>query len=160
MNMTLHLSQCLQRRNWSLKNIKRKLFPPIVVYFDLESIFEKVHSVPYDPEKSHSRLIEKHTPSGYCFAAVEHDCSSLFRYRLKRGPDSMIDFVDQMEKPARDIHYRKQQHRVFSGTFPTGKQKSKAKSCWICEEDFDDCDVKVLDHCHFKGIFLGWAHEM
>ena len=65
-----------------------------------------------------------------------------------------------MEKLARDIHYRKQQHRVFSGTIPTDKQKSKAKSCWICERDFDDSDVKVLDHCHFKGNFLGWAHEV
>ena len=72
----------------------------------------------------------------------------------------MIDFVDQMEKLARDIHYRKQQHRVFSGTIPTDKQKSKTKSCWISERDFDDSDVKVLDHCHFKGNFLGWAHEV
>ena len=72
----------------------------------------------------------------------------------------MIDIVDQMEKLARDIHYRKQQHRVFSGTIPTDKQKAKAKSCWICERGFDDSDVKVLDHCHFKGNFLGWAHEV
>ena len=139
---------------------KAKAFSPIVVYFDLLSIFEKVHSVPNDPEKSHSRLIEKHTQSGYCFAAVEHDCSSLFRYRLKRGPGYMIDFVDQMEKLACDIHYRKEQHRVFSGTIPTDKQKSKAKSCWICERDFDDSDVNVLDHFHFKGKFLGWAHDV
>ena len=72
----------------------------------------------------------------------------------------MTDFVDQMEKLARDIHYRKQQHSVFSGTSTTDKQKSKAENCWICERDFDDSDVKVLDHCHFKGIFLGRAHEV
>ena len=71
----------------------------------------------------------------------------------------MIDFVEQKEKLARDIHYRKQQHRVF-WTIPTDKQKPKAKICWLCESDFDVTDVKVLDHCQFKGIFLGWAHEV
>ena len=46
------------------KKHKAKIFSPIVVYIDLESILEKVHSVPNDPKKTHSRLIEKHTPRG------------------------------------------------------------------------------------------------
>ena len=136
------------------------MFSPIVLYYDLESILEKFYSVSNDPEKSHSRLIEKHTPSGYCFAAVEHNKPVLYRYKLQRGPDCMVDFVDQMEKFARDIYYRKQQHRVFSGTIPINQQKSNAKNCWICERDFDNNDIKVLDHCHFSGKFLGWAHDV
>ena len=114
---------------------KAKMFSPNVVYYDIESILEKVHSVSNDPEKNHSRLKEKHTPSGYCFAAVEHNKPVLYRYRLQRGPEYMVDFVDQMEKRARDIYYRKKQHRVFSGIIPRNQQKSNAKSCWICERD-------------------------
>ena len=134
------------KRNWSLKSIKKN-FPPFLCTLIFNQSW-KIYSVANDPEKSHSRLIEKHTQSGYCFAAVENDCSSLVRYRLKRGPDFTIDFVDQMQKLARDVHNRKQQHRVFSGTIPTDKQKSKAKSSRICERDFDDSDLKFLGHCH------------
>ena len=106
------------KKELTFKKLKAKMFSPIVVYYDLESILEKVHSVSNDPEKNHSRLIEKHTPSGYCFAAVEHNRSGLHRYKLHRGPDCMVDFVDEMEKLARDLYYRKQQHRAFSGTIP------------------------------------------
>ena len=116
------------------KKHKAKIFSPIVAYFDLKSILEKVHSVPNDPEKSHSRLIEKHTPSGYCFAAVEHDSSSLFRYRLKRGPDCMIDFVDQMEKLARDIHYRKNSIVYFLELFQQTSKDQKQKVVGFVKE--------------------------
>ena len=70
----------------------------------------------------------------------------------------MVDLVDQMEKLAHAIYYRKQQHRVFSETIPINKQKSSGKSCWNCETDFDDNDYKVLDHSRFSGKFLGWDH--
>ena len=148
------------KKELTFKKHKAKMFSPIVVYYDLECILEKVHSVSNDPEKCHSRIIEKHTPSGYCFASVEHNKPGLYRYRLQRGPDCMVDFVDQMEKLARDFYYRKQQHRVFSGTIPINQQKSNAKNCWICERDFVNNDIKVLDHCHFSGKFLGWAHDV
>ena len=68
----------------------------------------------------------------------------------------MVDFVDQMEKLARNIYYGKQQHRVFSGIIPINQQKSNAKSCWICERDFDDNDIKVLGQCLFSGKLLAW----
>ena len=68
----------------------------------------------------------------------------------------MVDLVNQIEKLARDIYHRKQQHRVFSETIPINKQKSSGESCWNCETDFDDNDIKVLDHSHFSGKFLGW----
>ena len=148
------------KKELTFKKHKAKKFSPIVVYYDLESILEKVHSVSNDPEKSHSRLIEKHTPSGYCFAAVELNKPGLYRYRLQRGLDCMVDFVDQMEKLARDIYYRKQPLRVFFRTIPIIQQKPNAKNCWICERDFDNNDIKILDHCHFSGKFLGWAHDV
>ena len=137
------------------------MFSPIVLYYavkSIKSILEKIHSVKNDPEKSHSSLIEKLTPSGYCFAAVDHNKPGLYRYRLQSWPDCMVDFVDQMENLARNIYYRKQQHRVFSGIIPINQQKSNAKSRWICERDFDDNDIKVLGQCIFSGKFLGLAH--
>ena len=31
--------------------------------------------------------------------------------------------------------------------------------CWICNEEFDEDDVKVRDHCHFTGRYRGAAHK-
>ena len=39
----------------------------------------------------------------------------------------MVDFVDQMEKLALDIYYRKQQHRVFSETIPINQTKNRTQ---------------------------------
>ena len=27
--------------------------------------------------------------------------------------------------------------------------------CWICDNDYIDNDVKVRDHCHITGKFIG-----
>ena len=42
-------------------------------------------------------------------------------------------------------------------------KKSQANQCWICENDFhvehDPKSAIYLDHCHFNGKFVDWAHE-
>ena len=35
----------------------------------------------------------------------------------------------------------------------------KETKCWICEEEFNDDDKKVRDHCHFTGRYRGAAHN-
>ena len=44
----------------------------------------------------------------------------------------------------------------------TGKKKIHAgnDSCWTCEDAFAEYDVKILDHCHFSGKFLGLPHRV
>ena len=32
-------------------------------------------------------------------------------------------------------------------------------NCWICNVAFENEDEKVLDHCHFSGKLLGYAHN-
>ena len=31
--------------------------------------------------------------------------------------------------------------------------------CHICEQTFLDSDVRIADHCHYRGTFLGAAHN-
>ena len=70
----------------------------------------------------------------------------------------MMEFVKSLEQIARDIYDVKQQHKNFSGV-PT-INKDQASLCWICETELNTSaqDPTVLDHCHFTGKFLGWAH--
>ena len=31
--------------------------------------------------------------------------------------------------------------------------------CWICDNDYNDGDVKVRDHCHITGKYRSFAHR-
>ena len=35
----------------------------------------------------------------------------------------------------------------------------KETKCWMCNEEFNDEDVKIRDHCHFTGRYRGAAHN-
>ena len=35
----------------------------------------------------------------------------------------------------------------------------KSTKCWICDNNFNDNDVKVRDHCHITGKYRGSSHK-
>ena len=35
----------------------------------------------------------------------------------------------------------------------------KVTKCWICENVYVDCDVKVTDNCHIAGKYKSFAHS-
>ena len=72
----------------------------------------------------------------------------------------MEKFVDALEKIAHEIHQKKQSNRYFRDPVPERPQE--AQLCWICAGQFginrEIEDDKVVDHCHYSGKFLGFAH--
>ena len=78
-------------------------------------------------------------------------------FKLVRSSNCMSDFIKTIESLAYDIHNRRQQHKIFTGQLDL--TTSEAKACWICGLDFNEQDIKVLDHCHYSGEFLGWARN-
>ena len=74
----------------------------------------------------------------------------------------MKNFARMLHDLARDIHKQKHKHTFYRGNRIL-LNKSQAKQCWICENDFDvedDPESTIgLDHRHFSGKLLGWAHE-
>ena len=71
----------------------------------------------------------------------------------------MEHFVQSLETIAKRVYIAKQQHQYFSGQPLIAKED--ATNCWICEEQLEHNfnNPKVLDHCHFTGEFIGWAHN-
>ena len=59
--------------------------------------------------------LEKHVPCGYAFAIVEHGNDKVWWYRIKREPNCLEDFIQELEKMIEDIYNRKQSHRFFRG---------------------------------------------
>ena len=59
---------------------------PFVIYFDFESLLEKIDTCRNDPEKSSTAKINKHIPSGYSlFTCCSFDAkeNKLHSYRSK-----------------------------------------------------------------------------
>ena len=145
-----------EQQNFEFKNIQARWFAPIVGFFDLESIIEPVNS--NIPQKSVTKPLEAHKPCSYALLFVALQETKPFFFKLKSGPDVMVDFVKSIEAIAKDIYDVKQQHKNFSGEPTTPKEDTAL--CWICETELNKNaqDPTVLDHCHFTGKFLGWAH--
>ena len=58
--------------------------------------------------------LEKHIPCGYVFIIVEHENDKLLSDRIKRENYSE-DFIEELEKRAKDISNCKQYHLFFRG---------------------------------------------
>ena len=75
---------------------------------------------------------------------------------IDRSESCMKKLAHQLQSVAREVYQRKQSHRVFQGRPPY--TSDQATECWICCSPFVD-ETKVLDHCHYSGKFLGYAHN-
>ena len=141
----------------TFKNLKARWFAPIVLYFDLESLLQPVSTC--CNEKQMTETIELHKPCSFCLVAVEYGNPEPVFVRLERSENCMSQLVTELQQIARDVYEKKRSHKYFRGRIP--QKPESALECWICKDHFDDSvDVKVLDHCHYTGKFLGYAHNM
>ena len=147
-----------EQQNFELKNIQARWFAPIVGFFDFESIIEPMVENENTQHNSVTRAVEEHKPCSYALLFVALNETKPFFFDLKCGPNVMMEFVKSLEQIARDIYDVKEQYKNFSGV-PT-INKDQANLCWICETELNTSaqDPTMLDHCHFTGNFLGWAH--
>ena len=139
------------------KNTRAVWFVPLVIYLDTEALLVPLSTCAPSPSISSQVKLEKHVPCGYAFVIVEHGNDKVLSYRIMRGPDCLDDLIKELEKLATDIYHRKQSHRIYKGKPST--HKDTVNDCWICKKPFTNDEQKVLDHCHYSGTFLGWAHS-
>ena len=90
---------------------EKSLKVPFIIYADLESLLDKIHSCQNNPKKSYTGKKAKHTPSGYSwitccsFDASKHECGY---YREKDCMEMFCkDFRDQAMKI---INYQKKRN--------------------------------------------------
>ena len=81
---------------------------PFIIYADVESLLEKMSNCHYNPEKSSTTKIDKHTPSGY--SLFTHCSFDLTKNKLDccRGKDCVKRYCkDLKEHAAKTINYDK-----------------------------------------------------
>lgn len=138
------------------KNFRYQLESPFVIYADTEALLKK-------PEESFCNsdstiALQKHEvySVGYYFKCSYDDSKSY--YRAKRGLDCIDWFVDEL----RDISYRVS--AIFCNIKPmqiTQKEEiefQKAEKCHICDEKFNNTDIKHRDHSHLTGKYRSASH--
>ena len=68
----------------------------------------------------------------------------------------MERLLAKLEKLARFFYNQKRKFPIFNGVAPS---KKAYNCCWICNNEFVNDAEKVIDHCHFTGSFIGFAHS-
>ena len=165
-NFDKHMATCLKnepaviempsenKNKVYFKNFRACVKAPVVIYFDLESLIVPVNRDQTSTDKT--RVLEKHEPCGFCFAIIEQGSLQPTHLSIDRSESCMKKLAQRLQAVAKEIYHKKQSHRVFQGPPPYGSDQ--ATECWICSSAFVD-GTKVLDHCHYSGIFLGYAHN-
>ena len=148
-----------EKKKLEFKNFAARWFAPVVLYFDLESLIQPLYGC--SNKNQSTEVIEIHRPSGFCLVGIEHGNPDPIFLQLERSEDCMVKFVDALQRIAVQVNAKKQSHRYYKDYIPERPQS--AQFCWICEGQFGiNGDVeqdKVLDHCHYSGEFLGFAHS-
>ena len=143
---------------YEFKNLQALWFLPLVIYFDFESFLKPVNSCPDKPSLSSTRVVQKHEACGYSLAVIEHGNSQPYFFDYDSSDQCMKKFLNQLHQLAREIYDQKRRFPHFL----RGQEwfnKEKTSTCWICCIHFTNEHEKCLDHCHFSGKILGWAHE-
>ena len=143
-----------EQKKIKFQNFSARANAPVVIYFDLESLI--VPTNVSQNQDSKTRVLEKHEPCGFCFAIIEEGSDQPAYLSIDRSESCMKKLAHQLQSVAREVYQRKQSHRVFQGRPPY--TSDQATECWICCSPFVD-ETKVLDHCHYSGKFLGYAHN-
>ena len=106
---------------------------PFIIYADLESLLEKMHTCHNNPEKSSTTKINKHTPSGYLlFTHCSFDTTKnkLDYYTIK---DCMKSFCLDLRKHAtKMINYGKKE--MIPLTKEEKDRHHKQNVCHICKK--------------------------
>ena len=143
-------------------NLAATWFVPLVIYFDFESFLRLVSACKRPSDKAVTQVKEIHEPCGFALTVIDHHSSMPTFHHVDSSPVCITNFVKMLHKLARDIYQQKRKHPFFKGDW-RNLGKSIATHCWICEKLFSEAEYPEntidLDHCHYSGKFLGWAHE-
>ena len=143
-------------------NFHKQQAIPFVIYSDFEAITEKIQGCRQNNDSSYTEAYQKHTDCGYGYKVV---CCYDDKYtkptQIYRGPKAVYKF---MEKMLEEVKYcknimKKEFNKQLMMTDNDELSFKLEQKCHICEESYEDKDIRVRDHCHITGKYRGSAHQ-
>ena len=132
---------------------------PFMMYADFESILELVQGASNNPNFFSAREVNIHTPSGWCIYskfAYGDVTNPITQYR---GPDCVEKFCEHIISEASRLYNSAPECPMAPLTSLQLAEYARATKCHICFKPFNSSNnIKVRDHCHHTGIYLGAAH--
>ena len=144
------------------RNHHKQLPVPFVIYADFEAITEKVDSCQPSDKKSYTEAYQKHTDCGYGYKVV---CCYDDKYskpvQVFRGENAVYNFMENMLEEVNWCKQTMEKHfnKPLEMTEENETDFQKATKCHICDQQYQDKDIRVRDHCHITGEFRGSAHQ-
>ena len=134
---------------------------PFVIYADFESLVESISGCEPNPKNCFTNQFQKHKPCGFCYhikCSFNENLSKTVTYRMKsENADISQIFVEMIEDDITRIQNIPPKPLIM--TQNDWKDFNESTKCWICQEEFEEDEKKVRDHCHFTGKFRGAAHN-
>ena len=131
-----HYNYC---RSKDSVRVEMPIKDPIVKYTDGQYQF-KVPFVIYadfnDPDKSSTRGVNVHEPSGWCMNSKFAYGSGIDRFQQYRGKDCVSTFCERIIEEARRLYESAPQKPMDELTKKQKEEHSNAKKCHICFKEF------------------------
>ena len=134
---------------------------PFVIIADFESLVETISGCQPNPEKCFTNQFQNHKPCGFCYhikCSFDEKLSKTETYRMKNEEKDISKiFVEMIEDDITRIQNIPPKPLIMKEN--DWEDFNEATKCWICQEEFEEDDKKVRDHCHLIGKFRGAAHN-
>lgn len=149
------------------KNFKNKLIKPFVVYGDFETLLKPVEGCANDSDKPFTQSVQMHNEYSFAYFIKCSFNKDLNKFVSYRGYNAMKLFTKSINEDLKDIY------EVMNTVIPMIPlsvneefQYVLTNICHICEKPFfynnddeNEKNKKVHDHCHLTGEFRGAAHN-
>ncbi|KAK3107749.1 hypothetical protein FSP39_021357 [Pinctada imbricata] len=140
--------------------IAKQLRVPYTIYADMETYVIPVRDDrDLDPNSSHTKNLSEFVPCGFCYQVVCSDDRYSKPPVLYRGKDVVETFLNKLLQESDAIMNRLKHIEPMHESPEIEREFKSATHCHICKKAFDASSVKVRNHNHINGKFLGLAHR-
>lgn len=146
-------------------NYQRQLKVPFVVYADFETMLKPIATVEPNPKESFTITTYEHIPHSFAYyikCSYDDSLSKFESYRSTNDNNVAVEFIMRLERDIRNL-YENHLKKIVPLTPLTPSEIENFQNavvCHICNQPFNDEDVKVRDHCHLGGGYRGAAHSI
>ena len=139
------------------KSFRKTVYLPCYIVLDLESILPQSERT---ESSSRTSFMQDHIICGFAYKIVTDFESFKKPVQVYRGVDAAEQLVLRLHEEYEFLHDLLHADEPMKPLTASQQQElQEATLCHICGEEFQQDELKVADHCHYRGDFLGASHS-